>query len=88
MEHVGVVIENLAGSVSVVCVSVHDSESVGEASLPEPGDGERHVVEAAVASKVVEPRVVAAGSDGDEGVSKLPGGDALSRLNAAASGRP
>ena len=31
---------------------------------------------------------MAAGSDGDEGVSKLPGGDALSRLNAAASGEP
>ena len=71
VEDIGIGPEDVAGAVRVVCVRVHDRETLEAEFLPQVDDAESHVVEAAEAAEKFSPRMMPARADEGEGVGDL-----------------
>jgi hypothetical protein len=67
VKDVGVVLKNVPCPVSVVGIGVQDGKATGARGVPEMGDGNGHVVEAAVAAKKVPAGVMSTRADEGEG---------------------
>ena len=65
-------LNNISGAVAVVGIGVQHGNAAEAIGLPQPFDGDRDVVETAVAAEEVSPRVVPSGPDEGKSVDKFP----------------
>jgi hypothetical protein len=66
VKDIRIVLNDIPGPVSVVGIGVQDGEATDARGVPEVGDGNGHVVEAAVAAKKLPAGVMPTGADEDE----------------------
>ncbi len=67
VKDVGIVLKNIPCPVGVVGIGVQDGEATDAGGVPETGDGDGHVVEAAVAAEKAPAGVMSTGADEGEG---------------------